>query len=470
MKKGIITTYVLVFGAIFLIMLVGLLSFILMQLRIINQKVAWNQALGIAEAGMSYYRWCLNNEVAENCLLNREYQDLTGNSIGEFSLNSDITQNCGITGLVKIVSSGWTHKFPDLKRKISVFYGRESVAKYSYIINDNLWIGQDHEIRGHFHSNGGIRFDGENQSLVTSTKENWVCTESFGCSPCPTTYGCKVIGSNCLCPGVFTTTKNSNPNLFSFPVPPFDFTGITIDLAQLKTFAQNSGIYLQPSKNINPQGKGYRLRFFRDPTTGTGKVEVRIITNLSPTWAYSLQEGWHYNYFTITSEYTFNTYTIPTACPAIFVEDNLWPEGKIKGKIIVASANLIDPNLDTDVILQANIDYLVKDGSDGLTLIGERNILIGPDSPNKMELRGIFVAQKGRFGRNHYPQNFREKLEIYGSIVSNGRVGTQWTSGSQVVSGYLKRETYVDPYLLYDPPVFTPFIGSQYKIIRWEEL
>lgn len=475
-SSGVITSYVLVFGAIFLLLLSGLLSFILLQLRQANQRVSWNESFEIAEAGVNYYRWCLNNEVEQNCLIEKEYQDSNGNSIGKFSLQIDSTINCGKRISQKITSTGWTSKFPNIKRKIQITYGRESAAKYSYILNDNVWVGEDHIIRGPFHSNGGIRFDGTNQSIVSSAVESWVCTKSFGCGPvglpgrglglgvCPTDR-CQVINQQCVCPGVFTNTYNPNEDLFSFPIPLFDFNAITVDLAQMKSTAQSSGIYLPPSNTINSQGKGYHLIF-----KNNGTVEVRIITSLSPTYAYSIEEGWHYDYFTITSEQVYNTYNIPSTCSAIFIEDNLWPEGEVKGKIAIASANLINPTLDTDVILQANIDYSVKDGSDGLTLIGERNVLIGPNSPNQMILRGIFVAQKGRFSRNHYPWNIREKLEIYGSIVSNGRVGTKWISGSQIVSGYLKRETYVDPYLLYSPPVFTPFVSSQYKIVSWEEL
>jgi hypothetical protein len=463
-ERGLITSYVLVFGAIFLLLLSGLLGFILLQLRVSTQRVAWNESLQITEAGINYYRWCLNNEVESNCLLEKEYQDPDGNPLGKFSLEIDATSNCGIETSQKITSTGWTYQFPDVKRKIQVFYGRESVAKYSYILNSNVWVGADHEVRGPYHSNGGIRMDGENRSLVASAQNEWICTSSFGCSSCPTSAGCQIQGGDCNCPGVLTTA-NGNEDLFSFPVPPFDFNAITVDLAQMKNVAQSSGIYLPPSNTINPQGKGYHLIFRND-----GTVEVRIITNLSKTRAYSQEEDWHYDYFTITSEYTYNTSAIPSLCSAIFVEDNLWPEGVINEKLTVASANLINPNLDTDVILQGNINYALEDGSDGLTLIGERNILIGPNSPNQMELRGIFVAQRGRFSRNHYPNNIREELEIYGSIISSGRVGTQWTSGSQIVSGYQKRETYIDPYLLYNPPVFTPFVGSQYKIVGWEEM
>jgi len=472
-KKGIVTTYALVFGAIFLILLAGLFGFILLQLRISAQKVAWNEALQIAEAGINYYRWCLNNEIEENCQTSKKYLDPAGSPVGQFLLETTSTVSCGQTIQKKIISTGWTDNFPDIKRKVSVLYARESVAKYSYILNDNVWVGSDHEIRGPFHSNGGIRFDGENQSLVTSARDTWLCTASFGCNYLSCPSGCSREGTACRCPGIFTTTKNSNPDLFSFPIPPFDFVGITIDLAQMKSAAQSSGVYLPPSTNIDPKGKGYHLKFRND-----GTFEVWIITKLSPTLSYSLEEGWHYDYFIIASEYLpptlpgglSNPVTIPSACSAIFIEDNIWPEGEIKGKPTIVSANLINPNLDTDVVLPGNIDYTVKDGSDGLALIGERNVLIGPQSPNIMELRGIFVAQKGRFSRNHYPWNIREKLEIYGSIISNGRVGTKWVSGSIVISGYLKRESYFDANLVYNPPPFLPYTSPEFKILNWEEI
>ena len=474
MKKGIITTYVLVFGAVFLLLLAGILGFILMQLRQANQRVAWQEALNIAEAGMNYYKWCLNNEVTQNCDLEKEYKDPAGNAIGKFQIQIDTNSNCGLTISQKIISTGWTFKYENLKRKISVFYGKESVAKYSYILNSNVWVGSDHVIRGPYHSNGGVRFDGQNLSTVSSAQGNWVCTSSFGCGPSGVGYGiglcppeCQIINFQCICPGVFSTTQVSNRDLFLYPIPQFDFDRITADLAQIKSAALNSGgIYLPPSKNINSNGKGWHLIF-----KNTGQVEARIITSLSPTYAYSLEEDWHYDYFTITSEVNYQTYTIPSSCSVIFVEDNLWPEGIIKGKVTVASANLIDPNEDTNVILQGNLDYTTTDGSDGLTLIGERNVLIGPNSPDYMTLRGIFVAQKGRFSRNHYPGNIKQSLKIYGSIVSSGRVGTQWINqGGHVISGYLERETYVDQNLLYQPPIFTPFLSSEFKVVKWEEL
>jgi len=484
MKKGAITIYFLIFGTLFLLLLAGLLSFLLNQWKIALQKIAWHEAFNIAEAGINYYRWCLNNNIGDQCQREKEYVDSFGNAIGKFQLDVETISSCGEVLFRKITSTGFTFQSPQIKRKISVTFSKESIGKYAYVLNSNVWVGEDHIINGLYHSNGGIRFDGQNLSTVSSAQEKWECTSSFGCGPSGVGYGlglcppeCQIINKKCICPGVFSTTRNSKKDLFSYPTSPFDFTAITIDLARIKNAAQNlGGIYLPPAKQLNSQGKGWHLVFQSD-----GKVEAKIITSLSSTCGYSLEydgfpicgfasEGyWQRNAFKIVSEYTFNTYTINSSCSVIFVEDNLWPEGTIRGKVTLASANLIDANKDTDVILNYNLDY-AGTGSDGLTLIAERNIFIGPNSPNNMVLKGIFIAQKGRFSRNHYPNNIKESLLIFGSIVSNQRVGTQWVStGGHIVSGYLRRETWTDYNLIYYPPVFTPSLSFDFRLVKWEE-
>jgi hypothetical protein len=266
---------------------------------------------------------------------------------------------------------------------------------------------------------------------------------------------------------VFTTTSNSNPDLFEYPVTYFDFDGITVDLAEIKTltspYPQNK--YWPPVTDIDANGKGYHLILQQD-----GTADVWIITGLTPTLAYSLQEGWHYDYFSISSEYFYKTITLDPSCSLVFFEDDLWIEGKIQGRGTIVSANLINPVEPTQIVLPDNIEYTTLDGSDGLGVISQTNILISPDSPDVMELKGIFVAQQGRFGRNYYLFNIKDSLEIYGSIVSNDRVGTSWSAGSWIVSGYLKRENYIDPKLVYNPPPFIPSVSSDFKILEWEEV
>ena len=44
-KKGVITTYIIIFGALFLLLLGGLFGFTLIQLKQTSQEAAWNKAL-----------------------------------------------------------------------------------------------------------------------------------------------------------------------------------------------------------------------------------------------------------------------------------------------------------------------------------------------------------------------------------------------------------------------------------------
>jgi len=464
-QKGAIVMLVIVFGGIFLLLFGGLSGVVFLQLRYSLQRLSWAQSLQIAEAGIDFAKWCQNHEISP--VLEKDFFDLDGNQAGSFSLNVSSAISCDETISTEILSTGWAQDFPDTQRTIKAILARPSIGKYAYLLNDNVWAGSDREIMGIYHSNGGIRMDGENQSLVSSSQESWVCTSSFGCSSSNCPSSCSAYGEACLCPGVFTTTQNSNPDLFFSPGPVFDFDGITMDLARIKEitsfFPQDK--YWPPISEIDANGKGYHLKLEQD-----GRFEVWIITELESTYAYSLEDGWHYDDFIIEDEYSYGTYVFDSDCALIFFEDNLWPEGEVRGKITIVSADLLTPTKDTNIVLASNIEYTSLDGSDALALVGQNNVLISPESPDIMELQGIFIAQKGHFGRNHYPWNIKEGLEIHGSIVSNGRVGTRWSSGSVIVSGYSKRENYIDSSLVYFTPPFIPSIAPDFEIVHWEEI
>jgi hypothetical protein len=480
-NKGAIVVYIIVFGGIALMMLSGLLGYIAIQLRAIEQKSAWNESLNIAEAGIDYYRWCLNNGVEAGCIGSFDYTDQSGAIIGQYSIEVANSNMCGQTISRTITSAGRTEKFPAVKRTIRVVYARESVAKYSYVLNSNVWIGGDHEINGPYLSNGGIRMDGRNQSTVSSAAQ-LVGLPEFMCydgnpdnddnvcdSGCPTANGCRTVsGSRCICPAVFATTANPTTSLFKMNLPSFEFNSITSDLDKIKTAADTGGgIYLPKSKTIpgysgifpDKTGRGYHLVFKSD-----GTMEVYIVTSL----------GINPGDFSIVdlSPYATPIYTVPSACAAIYVEDNVWPEGVVKGKVTLAAANLIEyDNIDPDIYLNKDITYS-SDSDDGLALIAEGNVLIGKNSENDLDLHAIMVAQKGKFGRNHYSGNFKNILRIYGSVISEGRVGTQWvnTWTGQIVSGYLQRYTYFDPNQLYNAPPFVAHTDPDFKIVNWREI
>lgn len=460
-NKGSILILALVFGAIFAVLFGGLSGFVLTQSKLSLQKVAWQEALGIAEAGLNYYRWHLahdHDDLTDGTGLPgpyiHQYLDLEGGATGEYSLEISGASQCGATSGIVISSTGQTDKFPDVKRTVRAKYVRPTVADYSFIINDNVWVGADHQIKGPFHSNGGIRFDGANNSLVTSAKETWQCTSSFGCNPAQEK------------PGIFGDGPNSD--LWRFPVPLFDFNAITMDLAQIKSLTQGGqGLYFGPSG-----AKGYRI-YFNDNRT----VDVYKVNSLNRIRAYNLKEGWHWEYSVIANESFLGNYSLSDDCGLVFIEDDVWvssltKDSRIKGKITVVSADLVNPVGTTNIWLGGNIEYTTKDGSDGLVLIAERDNLIVSNSPEDLNLDGVYIAQTGIFGRNHYSgtEMKKGKLTIYGSVVSNGRVGTKWICNGIFCSGYRERETNFDQKLSSAPPPFLSAISEEYELKEWEEV
>lgn len=472
-EKGVIISFVLVFAGIFLVLLGGLFGYILLQLRHTGNRVAWNQSLAIAETGIDYYRWCLNHGIQDGCAGEHEYADVDGVVIGTYDLNVVKSEFCGKTIQYAITSEGKTLDYPDTKRRVKALYAKESVAKYSGITSEGVWFGNNENTLGPFHANGGIRMDGANLSIMSSATNingvgEWVCDYSFGCDPCPTAAGqCRISGGKCICPSVFTTTANSSPSLFKFPISSFDFPGISVNLRDVSDVTlAGSGTYLKRSSEIRVGSKGWHLKF-----KNNGTFEAWIVTSVFFQTGWNPTQGDHSDYFTISGEYLYNTYAIPSSCGAIFIEDNVWPEGVIKGKVVLVTANLDDDNVDTNAILAKNITYTANDGTDSFALIAEKNIWVSYLSPDNLELRGIYIAQDGSFYRDYYSNNLRDEINIYGSIVSKLRPNTSWVNEAGIItSGYPASNTYYEPNLIYDPPPFVPYITPKFKIVSWDEI
>ncbi len=466
--KGYLTLYVLVFSAIFLMLIFSLMGFVFTQVKTNMIQENKDQAVQMAEAGLEYYRWFLAhypNDLQDGTGAPgpyvHQYSDPEGGVIGKFSLAVTGNKECNTLTSINIDSTGWTNKEPNYKKEVYGKYARPSVATYAFIINSSVWAGADRNINGRYHSNGGIRMDGTNQSLVTSSVKNWQCTSSFGCNPTQTESG--VFGSG------------SGSKLWSFPVPQVDFVGMTTDFINMKKQAQSSGIYL-PSVGGKTNHRGYHIIFKPDGTIDVYKV---ISTKYHNSIHINDTSKWQRDYYIINKEVFLQNYKIPPACSVIFVEDKAWIEGTVKGKVTIAAADVSQSNYDPDVILKGNINYTTLDGSDGLTVLAENSIVISPHSPNNMSLRGIYIAQKGYFGRNLYPcwysaDSKKSSLTMNGSIVSNGRVGTKW--GYSIWpwcvndwSGYNIRSNSYDRKLATNPPPLTPYVDSEYKFIEWGE-
>jgi hypothetical protein len=201
-----------------------------------------------------------------------------------------------------------------------------------------------------------------------------------------------------------------------------------------------------------PEGEGKGLYF--PPSTKEGyhviingrTISVSKITELSRVRAYTVEEGYHWEYSIISEEEAAVDYVLED-CGLIYLEDDVWLEGEIDGQITLAAANLIVSEEEASVWLKGSISYKNVNPLDGFVLVSQHDVLITPDSPEYMDLQGVFIAQTGHFGTNHYSSAWypsygkKEELNIYGTIVSNGRVGTQWTSrgrnGHLMAHGYL---------------------------------
>ncbi|MCD6500865.1 hypothetical protein J7K42_02510 [bacterium] len=467
MRKGAITMWVLVFGTVFLIMLGGILGYLIFQMKQ-NQKVeARNVALHIAEAGINYARWRLSHAPEDFAFSGTyDYKDPEGTIIGQYQL--EIIAPSGCDSGVKISSWGWEKGFEDFKRRIKVKYIKPSLAKYGFLTNSNVWFGEEEELKGPFHSNGGIRMDGQQNSLSTSAKETYICGPEHGCSFGNCFDPCTWTAQGCECPGIWGDGEGQEKGLWQFPVSNIDFERIIQDLALLKQEAQNSGIYLAPTGDL-----GYHLKFKND-----GTFDIYKVTKLkSPVWGYD-GEKWVYESNSIDGETFYQNFPLPPNCAPIFVEDNLWVEGDVNGRVTVVAARLPDlPGSEAKIIIPGSINYIGENSV--LGLIGQKDILIPLYSPDNLEIKAAMLAQKGHVFRYYYPRwwfepyktyAIRDYIETYGSIITN----TIWTftwvdSGGNVVSGYRETEMSYNPELTYNPPPYFP-VSGEYEIVSWEEI
>jgi hypothetical protein len=482
-QSGYLLIMTLIFSSVLLTIVTSIIGFAVVQSRVITAKIHYEQAGHIAEAGLNYYKWYLAhhpNDMTHGTGAPGPYvftyYDPEGEAIGEYALDVQSTQFCGETNSVRVESVGHTYANPAIKRKISARYARPSVADYAFILNSSVWAGPDRVITGPYHSNGGIRMDGRNDSTVTSNLAFWSCNSSFGCTP--------TVNHN----GVFTTTSNANPALFSFPSPPVDFSGITVDLTNLKQRALTGGGHYFPrvtqgNGNGNNDRFGYRVTF---NTNGT--VSVRRVNGTVNYWGYSSEEGWQQERNVVNNTNSIETFTPSPTCPVLFFEDKVWLEGEVHGKVTVVAANLINSAIQESIILNGSITYSSATSS-GLLAIAQKDILIGLNVPDTMYINGVYIAQNGRYGRNMYCQNssnvncpnnrvlpgnyqqfaIRNHEIMNGTIVSNGRVGTQWISGNTTLSGFLNRTNNYDRLLATDPPPFTPVTSDVYQFHEWRD-
>lgn len=484
LRRGMTVLLVVAFMGILSLILAAITGYVFQQARYGRAIFAREQALQIAEAGLEYYKWFLHPERNSSAMttgvgIESPYtyivHDPEGAAIGEADIVATPSMQCGRVQYIDIASMGSSYANPTFDRTISARYMKPSVAGYSNILNSNVWAGADRQITGPYHSNLGIRMDGTNNSTVTSAASSWSCTSSYGCSPTQTK------------PGIFGSGPNAS--LWSYPAASVDFAGMASDFPTLQSYAQGSGIYLsgtalyvggaqQGGAHAAVGGSdqlGYRLVF-----NSGGTVTIYRVNATSWTWNKHTDNPngpWYQDYFTVTSQSLLGTYAIPSGCSFIFSRAKTWVEGTISGKVtlVVADTGSYAP----DTILNGNIAYQTSDGTTGFTLVSEKSIRFARVIPDVMSIKGIFVAQTGYFGRDLFdceeaPYDKRTSLTLTGTIVSNLRVGTQWSYAfswcpNENISGFLSRVEMYDRIQAFNPPPFTPAVSVDHRLHLWRE-
>lgn len=484
-NRGSIIITVLIFAAVAMTMVIGLVNWGATTLANIRNLAAREQAFQIAEAGINYYQWHLAQAPSD-------YQDGTnaagpyvhnfydkdGDLLGTYTLT--ITPPITGSTIVTILSVGQVAS-STVSRSIQAKLAIPSLVKFAAIANDNMYFGAGTTVYGPVQSNKGIHFDGVAQNLVASAVSTYVDPDT---------------GRNEF--GVYTTSGTDDPqppasvpnrtDVFQagreFPVPAFDFTGLTAGLTQLKTLAQNGG------KEWTASGKqGYHMVL--KVVGGVTVYDMYKVTTLQSTPSncgtdYTAEHQDQWGTWTIKSvvgstqsslgeTLVSSNNTIPSN-GVIFVDDNLWVDGIVSNARLTIVAGIIGATSNyPSVTINTNLKYTHFDGTDAIGLISQGNINAGLVSDDTYEIDAALVAENGRVGRYYYNSHCtvnnihyyeRSEIDLLGMIASAVRYGFAYTDGT----GYDIRNINYDSNLLYGPPPSFPQATTQYQIISWQQL
>lgn len=250
------------------------------------------------------------------------------------------------------------------------------------------------------------------------------------------------------------------------------FSGISALLPTLKGYAEGQGVYFGPSG-----GYGYRIVF-----SSNGTFTSYLVSNARAIWGYSPQDGWQEERSVISSVFNGTVHAIPQNCPLIVVDDTVWVEGSVSGRVALVSRTSGVGGLGGNVYLSGTISYANSTG-DGLTVIAQKNVLVALQSPDIMRLRGVYVAINGMFGRNEYlasgqhdvPSDLasyvtRSSLSVFGTVMSYASSTVKWyDSHAAFASGYLQASYVMDGALAKFPPPFAPVSSTTPRFLDWEQ-
>jgi Tfp pilus assembly protein PilX len=473
--KGSLLIQVVAFMTIGVFIVSGLVQWAALAVRSARHAEQHEQAMQIAEAGIEYYRWHLahaptdfQDGTATSGPYIHDFFDKGGVKIGTFTLT--ITPPPTGSTLVTVRSSGKILTDTAVMRTIETKFAKPSLAKYAVVANADMRFGAGTEVFGPIHANGGIRFDGLAHNIISSARTSYDDPDHNESGADPLEFGVHthIVPNDPLPPAAVPSRTDVFQTGRQFPVPAFDFTGLTGDLAQMKTDAQANGRYYAASG-----GQGYYILLKTNDT-----FDIYRVNAIAPPGGGCDDSGqtgwgtWSINGF--GSAKTSVALDVPFPSNGlIFAEDHLWVDGQINSaRLTIVAATFPDsPATRKSITVNNDLLYTNYDGQDVLALIAQGNFNVGMQSAATLRIDAALIAQNGRTGRYYYesgcsPYHARTMLTLYGMIATNQRYGFAYTDGT----GYATRNIVYDVNLLYSPPPSFPLTTSQYQIISWDEI
>lgn len=422
-----------------------------------GRAVARASAFHLAEVGAQQQRWRLAHDPSDAGERRLTYRDATGRAAGTITIQTDVADSC--TGRTRITATAAANQHASRTRTVEVTHGRPSLAQYAYLTNTTLYFGGSGTIDGRIHANSGIRMDANQRALATSAVATYTCGQGHGCT-----------ASGEERPGIWGSGGGNAQGLWRFPVPPVDFAAITADLKQLRdTAASGGGIVLPPS-----EAYGYYLKF-----KSNGTVDIHRVTHLQrPIWSWD-GTNWVYESHDLSGVPTIQrTHAIPQAnCGIgnlIVVEDNVWVDGVVKGRVTVATR--FPPERTTrHARIYLNGSLTLQDSArDAVALIAQGDLRFPLVLPDVVNVSGVLIAQHGRIFRPYYPSTYRPwhlrpELHLNGSLITNGIAVTAWIDrNGTVLSGFQRGTNTFDVRYTLDPPPYVPAL-SESTFLKWTE-
>lgn len=481
-EQGYLLIQILVFGAVAVVMITGLVAFASTNIQLGRRLVLSEQAFQMAEAGLEYYRWHLAHDPTDYTddtgvpgPYVKDFYNTSGVLLGTITL--EITPPALGSTLVTLKSTGTAAQDPTVTRTIESRLAIPSFANFAAVADAIMRFGSGTEVFGPIHSNNGVRFDGLAHNIVTSFLSSYddPVHDDSGAEKLEFAVHTHVNAppgsgiNNAYRPlEVPPNPVQARPDVFiagrSFPAPEVIFDNITTDLTEMHGYATTSGLYFASST-----AAGYKVVLKTNDTLDLYRVSD--LRTFAPASCSDADGTWTPNTTVLVGNYPF------PANGLIFLEDHVWVEGIIDGaRLSIVAAQMPDPGASNRKSMTINNDilYTSYDGTDTLALIGQNNVNVGFYSEDDLRIDAALVAQNGRVGRFSYsdtdcvPYKNRNSITTYGTIVTALQYGFAY--GDPVTNGYSFRNLIYDAFLLYNPPPYFPQTEDFHEVISWKEI